>query len=95
MAYKVVLSNRFSQKLVKTFTYLESNFSLEVTRRLVGKMDNKILLLVHYPGIGISSSKIPGIFKISISRNNKLYYRVKGKNIVLLDLFATKNNPGE
>ncbi len=32
MAYKVVLSNRFSQKLAKTYAHLEKNFSLEVTK---------------------------------------------------------------
>ncbi|MEO5996231.1 MAG: type II toxin-antitoxin system RelE/ParE family toxin [Chitinophagaceae bacterium] len=86
MAYKIVLSYRFSRKLAKMFTYIENKFSLEVTNQLVERIDIKMKMACHYPGIGVPSSKIPGVYKISVSRKNKLYYRIKGRKIIMLDL---------
>jgi len=86
MAHKVVLSNRFSNKLATVFTYLESNYAPEITKDLVDNIDRKITLLSRLSGLGIASSKISGVCRISISRQSKLYYYVKGKKIIMLDL---------
>ena len=93
MAYKIVLTSRFSHKLVKMFAYIENNFSLEVTSELVERIDIKMRMACHYPGIGVPSSKIPGIYKISVSARNKLYYRIKGRKIIMLDLLDTGLTP--
>ena len=94
MAYKIVLSNRLSNKLAKMFAYLETSFSPEQTKELVDRIDITMKTASHYPGIGSRSSKMPGIYRISVSRNNKLYYRVKGRKVIMLDLLDTGHDEG-
>lgn len=89
MAYKIVISGRFSQKLRMIISYLEQNFPEKVTRDFLENINKKKLLLVKQPGIGIASSKIIGVRKISLTRFDKLYYQVKGRKIILLDMFTT------
>jgi plasmid stabilization system protein ParE len=86
MAYKIVLTNRFSKKLTSIFSYLENNYSQEVTRALVDTLDNRMELLAHQPQIGIRSTKISGVYQISITRRNKLYYQLNGRKIIMLDM---------
>ena len=89
MANKVVLSNRFNQKLAMIYAYIENNFSAGLAKELVEKIDLKILIASHHPGIGVASSKMPGVYKISVSRYYKIYYRLKGNQVVMLDLLGT------
>lgn len=91
MANKIVLSKRFSNKLVKIFAYADKNFPAEETRALVDKIDSKITIVSHHPGIGLPSLKIPGMYKIIVNRSNKMYYRIKGRKILLLDMLHTRS----
>lgn len=89
MAYKIVLSNQCSTKLAAIFSYLEKNFPPDTIKTLVEKIDRKMIMLSQQPNVGIASSKISGVYKISIGRSNKLYYRVKRRKIIILDLVVT------
>lgn len=95
MAYKIVVSNRFSQKLGKIFSYLEQNFPEKISEDFLENIDKKLHLLINQPDIGIASSKIKDVRKISLTRFDKLYYQVKGRKIILLDMLKTTGKTDE
>ena len=93
MAYQIILKKRFTNKLVKLLAYLEQEWSHKVAASFLKKIDLRIQQLSGQPLTGISSSKIEGIRSVFITRHNRLYYKVKGKKVIVLNMYDTRMNP--
>ena len=53
----------------------------------------KIHKLAKTPYAGSRVRKNKGVRKISITKYNKIYYRIKGNIITVLAIFETRQNP--
>jgi plasmid stabilization system protein ParE len=93
MAYEIVIKKRFSNKVVKVLTYLEKEWSLQVASAFLVKIDRRIELLKKHPHIGAPSIKIKDVRGILITRHNKMYYKISGKKVVILNMYDTRMNP--
>jgi plasmid stabilization system protein ParE len=93
MAYQIILKKRFANKLVKLLAYLEQEWSHKVAADFLKKIDYRIQQLSGQPLTGISSEKIEGVRSVSITRHNRLYYKVKSKKVIVLNMYDTRMNP--
>lgn len=93
MAYEIILKKRFTNKLVKVLAYLEQEWSQKVASNFLKKIDNRLLQLSGQPFTGVSSEKINGVRAVLITRHNRLYYKVKGKKVIVLNMYDTRMNP--
>lgn len=92
MAYQIIFTKRFSNKVVIVSKYLEKEWSFKVSTEFLAKVDEKIFSISLNPNIG-SASKLAGIRKIGVTKHNRIYYRIKKEKVILLDFIETKMNP--
>jgi plasmid stabilization system protein ParE len=93
MAYQIILKKRFGNKLIKLLEYLEKNWSQQVAATFLTTIDRRIDQLSGQPFTGISSAKIKDVRSVFITRHNRLYYKVKGKKVIVLNMYDTRMNP--
>lgn len=93
MAYQIILKKRFTNKLVKLLEYLEKNWSQPVAANFLKKADHRIQQLSGQPFTGISSSLLKGVRSVFITRHNRLFYKIKGKKVIVLNMYDTRMNP--
>lgn len=93
MAYEIIFKKRFTNKLVKLLAYLEKEWSHKVAANFLQKIDFRIHQLSGQPLTGILSEKIEGVRSVFITRHNRLYYTVKGKKVIVLNMYDTRINP--
>lgn len=93
MAYEVIVKKRFTNKVVKILTYLEKEWSNKVAYEFLVKVDRRFNLLKQQPFVGIPSQKISGVRGILITRHNKMYYKVQGEKVIILNLYDSRMHP--
>ena len=94
MAYKIIASKLFQTKVIALNSYLQKEWGLTVASKFHETLIKVILTLADQPGIGSVSKNKKDVRKILITKHNRLYYRVKDKEIIfLLTLFDTRQNP--
>lgn len=94
MAYKIVASVSFTNRLIDLNNYLENNWGLPVAKDFNDSLHRLITVIQQQPYIGSPSKKGKNIRRILVTKHNRLYYRVNENNtITLLALFDTRQNP--
>ena len=93
MAYKIILKKRFTNKLIKLLAYLEQEWSYKTAAGFLKKIEYRIQQLSGQPLTGIASEKIDSVRSVFITRHNRLYYKVKGKKVIVLNMYDTRMNP--
>lgn len=93
MAYQLILKKRFTNRVQKVLAYLEKEWSHEVAVEFLVKIDRRIELLSRQPQAGALSTKIKDIRGLLISRHNRMYYKIKGDKVIILNMFDTRINP--
>jgi plasmid stabilization system protein ParE len=94
MAYEIILKKRFTNKLLKLLTYLEQEWSQQVAASFLKKIDHRLLQLSGQPFTGATSEKVKDVRAVLITRHNRLYYKVKGKRVIILNMYDMRMNPG-
>lgn len=93
MAYEIILKKRFTNKLVKVLAYLEDEWSQQVAANFLKKIDYRLRQLSGQPFTGVPSEKIKYVRVVLITRHNRLYYKIKGKKVIILNMYDTRMNP--
>ena len=93
MAYEIILKKRFTNKLIKLLAYLEQEWSKQSAANFLKKIDYRIGQLSGQPFTGVPSEKIKDVRAVLITRHNRLYYKVKGKKVIILNMYDTRMNP--
>jgi len=93
MAYKIIVKKRFTNKVQKVLAYLEKEWSKKVAGEFLLKIDRRTELLSKQPFVGAASSRIKDVRGLLITRHNKMYYKVKGKIVIILNMYDTRMNP--
>jgi addiction module RelE/StbE family toxin len=92
LSRKVVISKTAERKLEKLFEYLIKEWSVEVKRNFVEKLDSSIEIIKDQPEIFPESKKGKGLRKCVITKQITLYYRYNSKRINVVTLFGTRQN---
>lgn len=93
MAYQVIFKKRFTKSLQKLLTYLQTEWSQKVAAEFIEKVDRRIKLLASQPYVGAPSSKVKDVRGVLVSRHNKMYYKIIGTKVLILNMYDTRMNP--
>ena len=93
MAYKIIVKKRFTNKVQKILAYLEKEWSKKVAGEFLLKIDRRLDLISKQPFAGAVSLKIKEVRGLLITRHNKLFYKVKGNTVIILNMYDTRMNP--
>ncbi len=93
MAYEVIIKKRFIKKVLNVLTYLEKEWSAKEAEDFLAKVEYRVAIIQSQPFIGLPSEKVKGVRGILITRHNKMYYKVSGKQIIILNMYDTRQNP--
>ncbi len=93
MARKIVLRKRYIKNLDMLLSYLNENWGDMVSHNVIHEIDNRILTLASQPNIGLRSEKMIGARSILITKHNRLIYKIKANNLIIIDLRDTRMNP--
>jgi len=93
MAYQIIVKKRFTKKVQKILYYLEKEWSHKVAAEFLLKIDRRIDLLAKHPEIGALSTKAKDVRGLLITRHNRMYYKIKGGKVIILNLYDTRMNP--
>ncbi len=78
MAYKIISSKRFSNKLAKLIFYLKTEWSHKVADNFSDKLFKRLDTLALQPFIGKPSNRKSNTRSLLITKHNRLFYRVDG-----------------
>jgi len=93
MAKRVVWTITASRQLYAMALYLEEEASLQSAKRLVQKVMDKVETLRYYPEIGRPSKRKKTVRGINIDKHRKLYYRLHGRQLIIVFLFDSRQHP--
>lgn len=92
MEYQIVLKKRFENKLVKLLKYLENEWGKEIADKFVQELKDRFSILRKQPFAGYPSS-VPGIRSVVAGKHNRIYYKIRGTKIIVINLYDTRINP--
>lgn len=95
MARRIIWTQNANNDLHQLSKYLKEEWSKEIAQNFNKKLFMRIELISKFPHLGKPSIKSPSIRKIVITKHNSLYYLVDKENIVLLNIFDTRQNPNK
>lgn len=93
MAYEIIYTKRFSQKLFKLLDYLRSEWSEPVADKFIIELKNRLGTLSEHPFIGTPSLVIKPVRSILITKHNRIFYRIKSNQIEIINMYETRSNP--
>lgn len=95
MAFEIILKKRFLNKLTKTLAYLEQEWSHEVAATFLKIIERRIEQLSQQPYLGVPSQKIKNVRGVLITKHNRMYYKIKGDYVFILNMYDTRMNPSK
>jgi len=93
MERTVVISKTAEKKLEKLFEYLVQKWSLKVKRDFIKKLDRNIELIKKSPESFPQSEKKTGLHRCVITKHSALYFKYNDRNIFIVTIFDTRQNP--
>ncbi len=90
---EIKFSKLSKTQLDSLLEYLEFKFSISTKKKFVLKFDEIILIILKDPDTFRKSDTKKNIRKCVISKQTTLYYKFNNKEIRLLSLFDTRQNP--
>ena len=93
MAYRIIWTENAREDLKNIIDYLKREWSVKAAKNFIEKLDFILDILIVSPHIGMKSHKVKSVQQILITKHNKLYYQIKGQDIILLDFFDTRQHP--
>ena len=89
MAYEIIINKRFTNKLLNVLDYLEGEWGSKVAHTFLDVVYTRIYLLQSHPHIG-SLTSINNVRSTSITKHNRLYYKIVDNKVVILNLYDTR-----
>lgn len=91
---KIIWWNKTARKqFYEIVEYLESERSVQAAENFVKLLNTKLDILTRHPEIGRKSASAKTIRFINLSKNYRLFYRVKGNMLIVAKFFGTKQSP--
>jgi len=93
MIFNVTWTLNAREDLKQIIQYLEKNWSTTDVDNFRDKLFQRIDILSKWPAIGRASDKDPSIRRIVITKHNLLFYEIENDEIVILNIFDTRQDP--
>ena len=94
MALQIIVKKRFTNSLKKVTSYLKTAFGKQVAKEFYDIVTKKIILLSVNPNLGAQTG-IKDIRCVLAGKGfqNKIYYRVKNNDLIIINMIDTRRNP--
>lgn len=92
---KIYLSPLAEFKLDLTYIYLETEWSEKIKRDFQKKLFSSFKRIGQYPKSCPESSSNPCIFKCTLTKHNSYIYRILEKEIEIITVFDSRQDPDE
>jgi plasmid stabilization system protein ParE len=93
MAYQIVVTEYFEETTANTIRWLEAEWSSQSADKFEKKLKAAIERISKSPTTGKLSSHFKNIRSVLVTKHNRIYYKMEGEIIILLELFETKQSP--
>jgi plasmid stabilization system protein ParE len=90
---KVFFSKRAEEKYASTLDYLRENFGEAATKVFKQKAADFIQLLGAFPEMGILEVESKSIRSFLLTKQTRVFYRIKKDRIIILTFFNTYQSP--
>jgi len=90
MAQRFIVKKRFQNRVQKVFTYLSEEWNIEVASDFLSKLDVKMNAVVRNPAIGSMAHTYNNLRSLSVTKHNRLFYRIEREVIVFVMLSDTR-----
>jgi plasmid stabilization system protein ParE len=91
MAYRVEFKKRFYNRMHNVWQYLQNEWGLKVADEFLTTVYARVYALQLNPFIGAHTG-IGNVRSVHVTKHNRLYYRIEGETIVILNLYDTRGN---
>jgi plasmid stabilization system protein ParE len=95
MDRKIIWTTNARDDFRQVVEYLSNEWSEKVAVEFIKIFYAKIKLISTLPQIGVEVNYKENVRRILITKHNVLYYLFNDKELVLLDLFDTRQNPSK
>ena len=94
MALKIVVKRRYIKNIQKITSYVNRHFGKKVADEFVLIVENKLLTLSNKPSIGVQTG-LKNVRSVLVGKGfqNKIYYAVKGDQLIIINIRDTRRNP--
>ena len=92
MAYEIVVNKRFTNRLINVLKYLETEWGPGIADEFLKTVYSRISSLQSFPFIG-SLTSISNVRSVIVTKHNRMYYRIEGRKIVILNMYDTRRKP--
>jgi len=93
MGYQIIYKKRFIQKLFKLLDYLKLEWSQRVVDNFIVELRQRLSTISEHPFVGAPPTKITSVRSVLIIKHNRSFYRIKGNQIEVINMFDTRSNP--
>ena len=93
MALEIKWSKRADKNFDQILEHLESDWGVTVVKAFVRKVYDFLDILSEFPEIGVMQLPEKGIRGFSLTKQIKVFYKIKTKSIILLVFFDNRQNP--
>lgn len=94
MAYQIIATKRFANKVSRLLHYLELNWGERVANKFEEQLLKRLIVLSNHPFVGANSGR-KNCRSILLTKHNKLYYRINNNTIEVLNMYDTRMRPSK
>ncbi|WPR71989.1 type II toxin-antitoxin system RelE/ParE family toxin [Flavobacterium sp. NG2] len=95
MKREVVFSKNAEKRLIDLLDYLEFKWSVKIRDKFIAKLDESISIIQNEPEIFPKSHVNKNQYRCVVSKQTTIYYRYNLKQIKVLSLFDTRQDPNK
>ena len=93
MALEIEWSKRADNSFDRISDFLQAEWGDQVVKTFVKKTYDFLEILAEFPEIGSMQVKERGIRGFTLIKQVIVFYKIKGKSIILIDFFDTRQDP--
>lgn len=93
MKRTIIFSKNAEQSLANILEYLEFKWSTKVKEKFIKKLDQSVYLIQTNPDTFPKSQINKNQYRCVVTKQTTLYYRYNSKEIWILSLFDTRQDP--
>ena len=92
MEKKITVSSRFKKNALHLYDYLLIEFSAKTAYDFLDRLEKRIGFIYKHPHIGSPSRKKNHVRSVTLLPHNRIYYRLKDDEIVLLCIYDMRRD---
>lgn len=93
MAYRIKITETFEDSSKQKIKWLRREWSDTSAMLFQEKLLTTIVQIVNHPTSGRISARYADVRSARLTKYNRLYYRIFGSTVTLLELIDSKQNP--